>query len=165
MYVFGYGSLMWNPNFNYLEKRDFVLENYKRDFCLKTNYHRGCIKQFGIVLGLKYSKNDFCKGILYKIDPLEIKSVLNYLDTRELCEDSYLKSFIKQEELTILTYIANKNSQMYVNDMTDEDKAKVIKVARGRSGNNIDYYLNTIKSMRNMNIKYDLIYNIEKFLK
>ncbi len=165
MYIFGYGSLMWNPNFKYLEKKEFVLKNYMRDFCIKTNHHRGCDEQFGIVLGLKYSYGDICKGILYKVEDSEVSSTLDYLDTRELCEDSYLKTKLHQNDISILAYTVNKESKKYVTSMSDKEKANVIQIAKGYSGYNIDYYLNTIKEMKRMKIENDLVYNIEKFLK
>ena len=61
MYIFGYGSLMWNPDFNYLKKEYANLLGYQRNFCIKTYTHRGNIKNHGLVLGLDPKQNSLCR--------------------------------------------------------------------------------------------------------
>jgi cation transport protein ChaC len=167
MWIFAYGSLMWNPSFKYEDKKIGSLSGYQRDFCIKTHYHRGNEKNYGLVLGLEENKNHSCKGILFKIKKNEIEIVMKKLDIRELSENSYLKTFkiIKTEcnqEIKALIYISNNESDLYLNDHC-KNKANVIKKAKGQSGFNIDYYNNTIKSLKSIGIKDEKIFNIELF--
>ena len=60
-----------------------------------------------------------------------------------------------------LTYVTNTNSKLYNSNLTDQEKAKIIKLAKGYSGKNIDYYINTISNLENIGVKNEKIFNIK----
>ena len=63
VWVFAYGSLMWNPGFDYLERRPALLHGYHRAFCIYSNYYRGTDEQLGVVLGL--DRGGACRGLAF----------------------------------------------------------------------------------------------------
>jgi cation transport protein ChaC len=167
MWIFGYGSLMWNPDFIYIEKKEAILIGYKRNFCIKTHTHRGCVNNYGIVLGLEEDQLSSCKGILFKVTEENYKLIKEKLDKRELLEKSYTDKIIKikttTETINALTYISNNKSEFYI-DVHCEKKAEIIKSAEGFSGKNIDYYLNTLDKLKDMGVEHEHIFNIKKYL-
>lgn len=167
MWVFGYGSLIWKTEFDFLYKKEAILKKYERDFCIITEHHRGNKNFKGLVLGLVYNNNTQCKGIAYKICETKINSIRKYLRNRELLEDSYIEKFIEIEidnkKEIALTYITNIESKLYNSTLTDKEKARIIKHAYGHSGKNIDYYNNTILNLKSIGIKDEKIFNIKNY--
>lgn len=167
MWVFGYGSLIWKTEFDFLCKKEAILYKYERDFCIITEHHRGNKDFKGLVLGLVSNNNKHCKGIAYKICETKINSIRKYLRNRELLEDSYIEKFIEIEidnkKEIALTYITNIESKLYNSTLTDKEKAKIIKNAYGHSGKNIDYYNNTILNLESIGIKDEKIFNIKNY--
>jgi cation transport protein ChaC len=165
MWIFGYGSLMWKTEFEFLEKKEATLYNYERDFCITTEIHRGNKQKRGLVLGLVSNEHSICKGFAYKVCQSNILNVKRYLANRELLEDSYLERFIniyiegKKEKA--LTYICNINSKFYNNKLSMQEKANIIVSAKGSSGKNIDYYLNTINHLEKFGIHEEKLYKIK----
>ena len=168
MWIFGYGSLMWKTEFNFLDKKEATLNNYHRDFCIITERHRGNSKFRGLVLGLVEKNNSTCKGLAYKICHTNVNEVRNYLFHRELLEDSYIEKIVEiiidGKKQSALTFVCNTNSHFYHDSLTDKEKANIIRKAQGHSGKNIDYYLNTINHLNRLGIKDEKIYNIKKHL-
>ena len=168
MWIFGYGSLMWNPDFNYIEKKEAILIGYKRNFCIKTHTHRGNQEKFGIVLGLEKDKINSCKGLLFRVNKDEYLKIKLKLDYRELTEKSYIDTIVSITTsdgvvIEALTYISNNKSKLYI-DINCKEKAHIIKNAEGASGKNIDYYTNTLKKLEDMGVKNEHIFNINKYL-
>ena len=72
VWIFGYGSLMWNPDFKLIEKRKAYLEGYHRSLCLKSIVYRGSSEYYGLVFGLDIG--DSCQGIAFRIEEEKIQS-------------------------------------------------------------------------------------------
>ena len=66
VWLFGYGSLMWNPTIHYVERSAAKLYGYHRQFCLWTHMGRGTPEQPGLMLGLQSGGS--CNGIAYRVD-------------------------------------------------------------------------------------------------
>lgn len=159
MYIFAYGSLIWNPNFDFLEKYPAKLFNYKRDFCLKEHYHRGDKENHGYVLGIYPQKGFVTTGMVYKIDISNWVKIRNYLIKRENAGGNYYKEKfvdvydLKNNKYRAYTFVSNEESKSFDNSPCLLTKAKIINSAKGISGPNIDYLNNSIKSL----LEYDLI--------
>jgi len=87
IWVFGYGSLMWNPAFHYLERRPALLHGWHRSFCLWTPLGRGSPDAPGLVLGL--DRGGSCCGIAYRIAAADRDTELALLWQREMVADGY----------------------------------------------------------------------------
>lgn len=134
MWVFGYGSLMWKTEFDFIKKEKVILNNYERDFCINTSINRGNSDFKGLVLGITYKEEAECIGIAYKIADDNIEKVKEYLKIREMSEDYYIEKFlditINGKKEKALTYICNQNSKLYKNNLSNNDKAYIIKKCR-----------------------------------
>jgi cation transport regulator ChaC len=90
LWVFGYGSLMWNPGFPHLERQPAVLHGYHRRFCVLSHYYRGTPERPGLVLGL--DRGGSCRGIAFKVAPDDVEAVVAYLWEREMVTGVYRPS-------------------------------------------------------------------------
>ena len=68
MWVFGYGSLLWNPGFRYSKKEIARLEGYKRSFSMRSIHHRGTAENPGLVLALSRDAQSFCEGLAFEVE-------------------------------------------------------------------------------------------------
>ena len=87
IWIFGYGSLMWRPDFSFLERRGARLDGYHRSFCITSTHHRGTATRPGLVLGLDRGRS--CEGVAYRVAAGSAKEVMNYLRKRELISGVY----------------------------------------------------------------------------
>ena len=86
-WVFGYGSLMWDPGFNYVDSRPAFLFGYHRRLCLWSIHYRGTSANPGLVLGLDAGGS--CKGMGFKVSPRNKVEVCEYLKEREMLSNAY----------------------------------------------------------------------------
>jgi cation transport protein ChaC len=89
VYVFGYGSLMWNPGFHHAGTRTALLDGWRRAWCVRSTFYRGCERNPGLVLGLK--RGGSCVGVLFELANDEAHDILCALDKREMREKGYVR--------------------------------------------------------------------------
>src|SRR3546814_813588 len=87
VWVFGYGSLMWNPGFAFLERQPALLRGYHRAFCIYSEHYRGTRERPGLVLGL--DRGGSCRGIAFRVAQAAARAVLGYLWDREMVPSVY----------------------------------------------------------------------------
>lgn len=81
-WVFGYGSLMWEPGFPYLERRRALLIGYHRSLCILSIRNRGTVERPGLALGL--DRGGACRGFAFRIHPDDVEAARVYLWEREM---------------------------------------------------------------------------------
>ena len=150
-WVFGYGSLMWNPGFDYEEREIVTLAGYHRALCIRSWVHRGTQARPGLVLGL--DRGGSCKGAAFRVAPERHDSVLAYLRERELVTNVYLETrravrFDNGEKAEAITYVVDRTHEQYAGRMADDAIASVVRRSVGRSGANIDYVASTLAHLR-----------------
>ena len=94
-WVFGYGSLMWQPGFEHLEVRSALLRGYHRAFCVYSHHYRGTPGRPGLVLGL--DRGGACRGLAFRVAKQNADAVMTYLDERELIGYAYLAKSVPIE--------------------------------------------------------------------
>ncbi len=155
LWVFGYGSLMWNPGFAFVEQCDAVLSGFHRSFCLYSHHYRGTFEKPGLVLGLDQGGD--CRGSAFRIDAELVDDVVAYLNERELVSYDYLPRYLDiiiatnegQLVTKAYTFIADIQSTQYAGGLDIKEKASLIMNAEGIAGLNRDYLINTVRHMRN----------------
>ena len=125
MWVFGYGSLLWNPGFDYVEKRLARLSGYRRNFCMRSIHHRGTLAAPGLVLALDAANAAICDGLAFRIAPKDEAQVLVYLRERELVSSAYYEKTVCLDlpeggQLKALAYVIDQT-----NDHSRSFKIKV----------------------------------------
>lgn len=155
-WVFGYGSLMWNPGFDYLERQIVTANGFHRALCIRSWVHRGTEERPGLVLGL--DRGGSCKGAAFLVPPKDHDHVLAYLRERELVTMVYQERWLPVRfrdgrRVLALTYTADRKHHQYVAGLTVDTAARVVAGARGKSGHNVDYVLNTVTHLKQLGIR------------
>ncbi|KIN62069.1 Cation transport protein ChaC [Sulfitobacter noctilucicola] len=148
MWVFGYGSLLWNPGFEVAESMVATLPGYARSFCMRSIHHRGTVADPGLVLALDSQPAAVCKGIALRVMPGQEDGTLAYLRERELVSSAYLE---KNLEITLETgsdvqavvYVIDETHEQYCGGLPLEEQAQIIAKAVGGRGPNTEYLYNT----------------------
>ena len=166
LWVFGYGSLIWKPDFNTDDILRGLIKGRKRDFTLYSYAYRGTSKHPGLLLGLDIG--GCCTGLLYHV-PHNIKQdVADMLWQREMITIAYhpemLNAHIGQKHLSCLCFTANRHHQQYASGINLGEKIKMINKAHGTKGSNRDYVINTAAALRQHHIYDSNINNIAQKL-
>lgn len=155
-WVFGYGSLMWNPGFEYEERQAAHLYGFRRSLCVRSWVHRGTEERPGLVLGL--DRGGSCRGMAFRVAPDRWEAVVDYLRERELVTHVYLERTLPAtlgdgRRVAALAYIIDRAHHQYAGALTIEEAAAAVGSAVGRAGPNIDYVRNTLLHLREMGIR------------
>jgi cation transport protein ChaC len=155
-WVFGYGSLMWNPGFPFAERQLAVAHGYHRALCVRSWFHRGSQQDPGLVVGL--DRGGACKGTAFRINPDEREAVVAYLRERELVTNVYLERTVQLRladgrPSPALTYVVDRKHPQYASGMSADDAARIVAHAVGHSGNNADYVINTVAHLKTLGIR------------
>jgi cation transport protein ChaC len=146
LWVFGYGSLMWRPDFPHVERRPARLAGAHRALCVYSWVHRGTPERPGLVLGL--DRGGTCRGVAFRVAAEDWDAVLANLRLREQVTAVYLERmreirFADGAAARALTYLVDRSSGQYAGKLDEDQQFRLIAHARGRSGENRDYVINT----------------------
>lgn len=149
LWVFAYGSLVWNPGIAVAESRKAVLHAYRRRFCMWSIHHRGSEEDPGLVLALEPHAGGTCTGLaLRAVDPV---AALAELRARELISSAYEERRVALEcdgeALMATAYIIDTDHAQYTPDLTLEEQAGIIAHAQGGRGPNHEYLSRTAEGL------------------
>ena len=153
MWVFGYGSLIWNPALYFTEKKRGTVHGYHRRFCLWSTIGRGSPSRPGLMLGLE--RGGSCKGIFYKIDRREIRTELDIVFRRELITAAYRPTWVSARILgkspfKAIAFVINRDHNRYAGMLDDETVIQTIADAKGTLGSCSDYLYETVLQLENL---------------
>ena len=156
-WVFGYGSLMWRPGFEHVERRVAELSDHRRSFCLESHRYRGTPEAPGLVLALEPLAGASCRGVAYRVDGGAAKVALDYLRERELVTRSYHERVLPLalddgRRVEGIAYVIDQTHCQYARGLTLEEKAAIIARSVGPAGPNRDYLFNTLADLRRMSV-------------
>lgn len=148
MWVFGYGSLLWNPGFPVARSEVATLHGYARSFCMSSIHHRGTEESPGLVLALDETGGAHCKGLALAVEPGHEEQTLAELRERELISSAYLERDLEVEltgggAVTAVTYVIDPHHVQYCGGISLEEQAQIIAHAVGGRGPNTEYLYNT----------------------
>lgn len=157
LWVFGYGSLLWNPGFPFSRKTRATLKGWHRSFCMWSIHHRGTPENPGLVLALDRLQGAQCRGIAFAVEDGAQDETLAYLRARELVSSAYLEiaEAIELEDgcqVKAVTYAIDPNHVQYTGDLELEKQAHVIANATGGRGPNCDYLWNTVAHLNEIGV-------------
>ncbi|MBE9558785.1 MAG: gamma-glutamylcyclotransferase [Proteobacteria bacterium] len=162
VWVFGYGSLMWNPAFHYAERRPGMIRGWHRSFCLWTPMGRGTPDNPGLVLGL--DRGGSCSGIVYRIAARDRDTELTLLWQREMVADGYNARWVtvrgEAGDVRAITWVINPKGDRYAGKLPMETLARTLATASGRLGSNRDYLENTVERLDELGIGERLLHAI-----
>lgn len=156
-WVFGYGSLMWRPGFEYIERVPARLNGLHRALCVYSHVHRGTPDRPGLVLGL--DRGGACRGVAFRVEPDMRGDVVAYLRDREQVTMVYHEVTRPIEILdgtqrssTALCYIVDRAHQQYAGKLPVAEQVELVSKGHGQSGPNIEYVLATLDHMDEIGI-------------
>lgn len=148
MWVFGYGSLLWNPGFEVADRALATLDGYARSFCMRSIHHRGTEEAPGLVLALDKVPGAACVGVAMAVAPGLEGETIGYLRDRELISSAYLEKNLTVRlddgrSVNAVTYVIDPNHDQYCGGLDLETQAQIIAKAVGGRGPNHEYLFNT----------------------
>jgi cation transport protein ChaC len=152
LWVFGYGSLMWRPGFAFIEQVPARLIGEHRALCVYSFDHRGTPEKPGLVLGL--DRGGACRGIAFRVAATQRDEVINYLRSREQTTNVYREVMrsvwlenATRERVSALAYVVDRGHVQYAGRLSLHEQLRYVRQGYGRSGNNRDYVLETVRSI------------------
>ncbi len=156
LWVFGYGSLLWNPGFTPAQAVTARLPDYHRSFCMLSIHHRGTEDDPGLVLALDAAPGGQCTGVAFQIAEAEQEQVLAALRERELISSAYVEHHVDLiadtgETIRALAYVIDPDHVQYC-QFSPEKQAQMIARAIGGRGPNTEYLFNTAAHLAQLGI-------------
>jgi cation transport protein ChaC len=158
LWVFGYGSLMWRPGFDHLERRPARLSGAHRALCVFSHVHRGTPEKPGLVLGLDHGGS--CRGIAFRVEASQREATIAYLREREQVTSVYREtmrpvSLIDEPKAGVraLCYLVDRSHEQYAGALSRERQLELVRQGQGHSGVNRDYVLATVKELEALGIR------------
>ena len=154
IWVYGYGSLMWRPDFPHLERRTARLHGYHRALCVWSWYHRGSEDDPGLVFGLDLGGS--CLGAAYRVAEADKAAVLQTLYRREMVTPVYVPTVrpihIDGDSVPAVLFLLDRAHPQYAGRLPTETAARVVAGARGASGANPDYVASAVSHFAELGI-------------
>jgi cation transport protein ChaC len=157
LWVFGYGSLMWNPLFHYSERRPASLRGFHRRFCLWSVTGRGTRERPGLVLGLDLGGS--CHGVAYRLPADKAPQELKLLWNREMVIGTYSPRWVRieaapcaashgcSEELRALVFTVNREHPNYTGRLPLDEVVAALAAASGHLGSSAEYLFRAVDAL------------------
>jgi cation transport protein ChaC len=155
-YVFGYGSLIWNPGFPFLRSERATLHGAHRSLSVYSHRHRGTADKPGLVFGL--SRGGSCLGVAFEVQAANWQAVFDYLQEREQDRGVYREVF---REVTLqsgkrvraLAYLVNERHAQFAGRLSLAEQVELVRQGAGESGHNTEYVRNTARHLISLGIR------------
>ena len=156
LWVFGYGSLMWRPGFDYVERELAWLRGYHRALCIYSHVHRGTPQQPGLVLGL--DRGGSCRGVAFRVEAAKAEATIAYLRAREQVTSVYVERRVRirldnGREVEAVTYVVDRKHVQYAGKLPLDKIIEYVRAGVGQSGENPAYVLNTHRHLAELSLR------------
>lgn len=155
LWVFGYGSLIWNPAFHFEKKIPARIYGYHRSFCLHLTIGRGSAEYPGLMLAL--DKGGSCNGMAFHIAADQVESETRILWMREMISGAYIPHYgplkTRDGNIMALTFVINRKHDRYLGNMGFKKTAEMICNGRGPLGTCREYLENTVELLGEIDVR------------
>ena len=146
LWVFGYGSLIWNPLFKFVEYRLASIHGFHRRFCLRSRLGRGSVDNPGLMLGLDFGGS--CNGVAFRVAAHEVRHELKLTWRREMVLGSYAPRWVKAraggKHLRAIAFVVNHAHPHYTGKLPLKTVIATLASAHGKFGSGADYLYQTV---------------------
>lgn len=155
-WVFGYGSLIWNPGFAHVSAQQGLLRGAHRSLSIISHHHRGTVEQPGLVFGL--TRGGSCRGMAFEVAGAAWPDVYAYLQEREQVTAVY-RDVVRPVRLAdgrtiqALAFLVDERHEQFAGHLSLEQQLAMVRAGVGLSGRNVDYVLNTARHLRELGIR------------
>ena len=156
VWLFAYGSLIWNPAFHYAERQPVLIRGWHRQFCLATPIGRGTPEHPGLVLGL--DRGGSCRGVAFRIPRSQAEAELELVWRREMVTGAYVPRWVRlhgpdlPHGMSGIAFTINRAAPNYVRPVSEAATAQTIATACGVLGSCRDYLFDTIHGLEGFEI-------------
>ena len=155
LWVFGYASLIWRPEFDSVEARPAVVHGWHRALQMRSRVNRGSPECPGLVFALVSGGS--CRGMVYRIDRTEVPEQMERLWRREMptgvYDPKWLSCRTTQGRVNALAFTLSRSSPAHTGAIADAQMLEILRCAAGRYGSTLDYLLETANSLRGCGIR------------
>jgi len=158
LWIFGYGSLIWKPGFEHVERMPARMIGLHRSLCVYSFVHRGTPEKPGLVLGL--DRGGACRGIAYRVTAKKRAATLAYLREREQATSVYLERVRTawlagnpEKPVNAVCYIVDRSHRQYAGRLSITEQAHIVRQGHGGSGNNREYVLETVNALEALGMR------------
>lgn len=167
VWIFGYGSLMWDPGFPYCEAVPGVLRGYHRRFCVYSHEYRGTPERPGLVLGL--DRGGMCKGIAFRIPAVDVETALHDLWDREMRQRIYrlrdVSVALAGGAIRAYAFVVDTAHPAYAGRLSLDDTARLIHRGVGGRGPCRQYLENTVRQLEELGMLDGPLHRLERRVK
>ncbi len=163
MWVFGYGSLMWHPDFPHRETAPALLRGYHRALCIYSTRYRGTADSPGLVLGL--DRGGSCRGLAFRVASEDAEAVRDYLWEREMLGYAYRAKWLPVRTthgtVRALTFVVDRMRHAdYAGRLDDESLIERILRGRGQRGSSLEYLESTVRHLDELGIREGALHRL-----
>lgn len=155
LWVFGYGSLMWSPDFPHAERRPGLLHGYHRSLCIYSHRHRGTPEVPGLVMGL--CPGGSCWGVAFRVPAHEVRAALTVLWSREMVNRVYEPRIVRvragRRAIAAVAFVADAAHRQFAGRLSVARTARLVAQGRGQRGENLEYLAQTVGHMDELGIR------------
>lgn len=155
LWVFGYASLIWRPEFDAEERRPASVHGWHRALEMRSRINRGTPECPGLVFAL--ISGGSCRGVVYRIAQQQVTNELERLWAREMPTGAYdpkwLACHTPKGPVNALAFVLNRRSPSYIGPLPEEQILQILRNAIGRYGTTLDYMLDTATALRSHGIR------------
>ena len=161
VWLFAYGSLIWNPTIHYRARRLVRARDWHRSFCLYARAGRGTPENPGLMLGLK--PGGACTGAAFRIEEALVEQELDVLWRREMVAEGYIPRWLTIEDAEgreiggAIAFTINPAGAAYCGDLPEAEVVRLLATARGGLGTAAEYLFNTRDGLRQMGIADEFV--------
>ncbi len=163
VWLFAYGSLVWNPVLDFDARVVATVRGYHRSFCLWSRINRGTLEQPGLVLGL--DRGGCCPGIAYRIPARLAEGELRLLWRREMLLGSYAPRWVHTSQgnrsFRALAFVVNRHRSGYAGRLPPERIVDILRRGNGKFGNGIDYLRQTVDGLTAAGIRDPRLHELD----
>lgn len=170
LWIFGYGSLIWKPGFDFLEQSPARLIGEHRSLCIYSMVHRGTYEKPGLVLGL--DRGGACQGVAFRVPRSDREATVAYLREREQVTGVYrevMRSvWLKgdaRERVRALVYVADRSHDQYAGRLTFDEQLRLVRQGHGVYGDNAEYVTSTVAALEAQGIRDTSLHRLAVLLK
>ena len=167
LWLFGYGSLMWKPDFSYVERIVARVQGYHRSFCLWQRRYRGNRLNPNLMLALDAGGS--CCGVAYRVAAPNVETKISATWRRELIGNGYRPRWVTARTdrgpVPAVAFVANRdNAERYTGRLPDEVVARYIAEACGERGSGAEYLLETVLALDRLHLRDSSLWRLQRLV-
>lgn len=155
VWIFAYGSLIWNPAFHFAEARPGRVFGWHRSFCFSVHMGRGSPARPGLMLAL--DRGGCCDGLIFRIAPEAEDEETDILWRREMLSGAYIPRWVRATTpdgpVGAIAFTMNRRHPRYTGRLPEAEICECLAFARGELGSAAEYLFNTVEHLQGLGIR------------